>query len=153
MYQIGIDRLLVDRRSNRHSEQGLDFRGEVNGVANSGPIERNLTQAIAAHNQALVFEVIERQCPHSIKARKTVHGPSLICLDDHFRVRSRTKMMSAVYEVIAQLHMIKELSIEGDTADPARVHKRLMPSRCQINNREASMGEANIEGNVIVRIT
>lgn len=62
-------------------------------------------------------------------------------------------MMSAVYEVIAQLHMIKELSIEGDTADPARVHKRLMPSRCQINNREASMGEANIEGNVIVRIT
>jgi hypothetical protein len=44
------------------------------------------------------------------------------------------------------------LPIEDSTANLVRVEKRLMRSCRQINNRKASMSEANREGKMMVRI-
>ena len=123
-------------------EQRLHFRRQPQALGSLAPVERLLAGAVAGRHERPGAPVPQRKREHPAKARKQVHAPLLVAVDQDLDVRARSELVAERLELLLQVGEVVDLAV-GDELDlTGLVGERLLPAG-EVHDGQPPHGEAD----------
>src|SRR5438093_3148779 len=122
-------------------QERLDFRREQQLASYHGVEERTNAYPVARQEQGAALRVPDAQCPLAIKPAHRLWSLFLIEMKDHLGVGFRAKPVAFSNQVLAQLEVVENLSVEGDPERAVFVRQRLV-SAGYIEDAETCVSKA-----------
>ena len=124
-------------------QERLDLGGEQEGLVVAPEMKRLDAETIARQEDLIASAVVDGQCPHPVEPVQAVDTPLLVGGKNHLGVGVRDKAVTERLQFDSQLQVVVYLAVEHDPLIPARGCHRLVSHRGQVDDRQASVPQAN----------
>src|SRR2546426_5067784 len=95
-------------------EQNLRLRSEQQCVAEDTPVERLLAKAITCYKKSAPFRIPQSKRKHSVHVLDHLLAVLFIKMRQHFRVRRASERVATFFQVLSELAIIVDFTVEDD---------------------------------------
>src|ERR1041385_1171909 len=121
-------------------QQNFRLGREDQRVVEDAPVQRLLSKAVARDQESTPAAIPKSKGKHAVELADHSVAVLFVQMWQHFSVRSATKLVSALFEIDAQLAIVVNLAVEDDSDRAVFVENRLFTGH-EIDDRQAAHSE------------
>ena len=130
----------------------LDFRGEEEGAAVMPPDEGLDADSVAAQDERVHPLVPDGKGKHAGEPARALDPLLLVEVDDDLAVRVRAETVAAVFQLLAKLRVVVDLSVENEPDRPVLVGHGLAARLGEIDDGESTVPEPDGDARAVLEV-